>query len=661
MKRTIVNILIGILIGVITYAIANYTYWFDNIELGLYNTRFELRGERAVNPDIVIVSVDDSSIEEMGAWPWPRSIHAEMIRKLNDWGAKAIGFDIIFSQPSINPKELVARLNELGAKITTSSLPPNNPYDMDFAAALKESDNIVLASMFTSGDYGKVSSSSQKVEEAESYTSPYWMFANATNYGVANYKRDMDNQMRFGQLLIPLNDLPPTSQTVNGKYEPHFVLQMLKKVNPDLYKKALDKYKDDIYWINFAGEPKSYKTISYVNVYDETLLETNVKSYAELFKDKIVFIGATAEILHDTFPTPFADRKQPMPGVEIHANALDTIMKDISYNPVEPYQNDIIIIVIAILTSVGLLFLRPIGGFGCFLGIIILYSVFNVYLFTQHRLWLDWFSPIVASFFTYTGTYAYRFLIEEKEQRRVKKFFKSYVSPQLVEELLKDPKNLPSLKSERRIITCLFSDIAGFTSMSERLPPDEVEHILNEYLTAMTTIVFENGGTLDKYVGDAVMAVYGNVGQNNPANDASKAVNTAIQMQAKLMELRQKWLQEGKVPMQIRIGLNTGEALVGNFGSPQKMDYTVIGDTVNVASRLEGLNKEFSTNIMMSQYTYDLVKDHVQSRALGPAPVKGKSEAISVYEVIGWKEDDKDIEAIKQTRWIKGSEKTQWR
>ena len=197
--------------------------------------------------------------------------------------------------------------------------------------------------------------------------------------------------------------------------------------------------------------------------------------------------------------------------------------------------------------------------------------------------------------------------------------------------------------------------------MSERLPPDEVEHILNEYLTAMTTIVFENGGTLDKYVGDAVMAVYGNVGPNNPANDASKAVNTAIQMQAKLMELRQKWLQEGKVPMQIRIGLNTGEALVGNFGSPQKMDYTVIGDTVNVASRLEGLNKEFSTNIMMSQYTYDLVKDHVQSRALGPAPVKGKSEAISVYEVIGWKEDDKDIEAIKQTRWIKGSEKTQWR
>jgi adenylate cyclase len=285
----------------------------------------------------------------------------------------------------------------------------------------------------------------------------------------------------------------------------------------------------------------------------------------------------------------------------------------------------------------------------------------NIYFFQFERLFIDWFAPLLCVFMAYATAYAYRFLVEEKEKRRVRRFFKSYVSPNLVEELLKDPTTMPSLKSERRMVSILFSDIAGFTSMSESLPPDEVEHILNEYLSAMTEIVFENDGTLDKYIGDAVMAVWGNVGPNNPQTDAYKAVNTALQMQSRLIELREKWLSEGMVPLQIRIGLNTGEVLVGNFGSPQKMDYTVIGDAVNTAARLEGLNKEFGTSIIISQSTYDLIQDRMNGRHCGTVKVKGKEEPVSVYEVLGWKSEGAAPTQVRNTKWVSGSNETQWK
>jgi adenylate cyclase len=157
------------------------------------------------------------------------------------------------------------------------------------------------------------------------------------------------------------------------------------------------------------------------------------------------------------------------------------------------------------------------------------------------------------------------------------------------------------------------------------------------------------------------MAIWGNVGSSNPKTDAYKAVNTSIQMQRTLAHLREKWLSEGMVPLQIRIGINTGEALVGNFGSPQKMDYTVIGDAVNTAARLEGLNKEFNSSILISQNTYDLVKDRVNARHCGNAKVKGKEETVSVFEVLGWKDEDGAATEIRDTKWIKGTQETQWK
>jgi len=240
------------------------------------------------------------------------------------------------------------------------------------------------------------------------------------------------------------------------------------------------------------------------------------------------------------------------------------------------------------------------------------------------------------------------------------------MSPALVEEALKNPGKVPSLDiCTKKFITVLFSDIAGFTTMSEKFPPEEVKRILDEYLTAMTDIVFRNNGVLDKYIGDAVMAIYGNINSVDTADDAFRCVRTAIEMQDAMKELRQKWVAEGSIAMQIRIGIHSGEALVGNFGSPLKMDYTVIGDTVNTAARLEGLNKDFGSTLMISQSTYELITNSIDVRSLGPAPVKGKSEAIHVYEVLGLSKEGagKLVEDrnSKQTRWMRGNNKeTKW-
>ncbi|MBC7541254.1 MAG: adenylate/guanylate cyclase domain-containing protein [Candidatus Sericytochromatia bacterium] len=291
-------------------------------------------------------------------------------------------------------------------------------------------------------------------------------------------------------------------------------------------------------------------------------------------------------------------------------------------------------------TLTGLLFVlcRPSVGLAGSLALTLLLAVANVVLFRHADLWLWLVGPSAAAGLTGLACVTIASLDQFRNRRRVARFFRPYVSRQTVLALLKDPENLPTLKSERREVTVLFSDIAGFTSISERLPTEEVVQLLNEYLTAMTRIIFKNNGTLDKYIGDEVMAVFGNIGPNNPPDDAYRAVKSSIEMQEELGHLQEKWLAEGILPLQIRIGINSGEALVGNIGSPQQMDFTVIGDMVNTAKRLEGLNKAYNTNILISQATYNYVKDKVETRFLGPAPIKGRHEPVPVYGLLGWKQ-----------------------
>ncbi len=650
MKQIIIKLSIGlVLIGVFLLGYS-YTNIGKLIEAKLYDTRFEIRKKREPSNDIIILAIDEVSIEEFDTWPWPRNFHGNIVKQLKEYGAKVVAFDVIFNKLSREPDK-----------------------DKIFADEIKKAGNVVLGSMLTGGVYSKVSSSSNNVEEAVSITAPdpyEEMLSGKVNYGLVNFHRDLDKSVRVGQLVHPLNDLMPTTQSINNEWEPTFALQILKLYNPAKAKEIQEKYWNQQFLLNFAGPAHTYKTISYSNVAKGIMLEKDAKDYHEVFKDKIVLIGSTAELLHDTISTPFpyteSGQTQLMPGVEVHATTIDTVLNGIEYYKASPETNAIVIILMGLIATALFIYLNPFLGLVSLTGLSLVYSVLNVYLFIKNRYWLDWAAPIAVLMFVFAGIYSYRFLIEEREKRRVRNVFKRYMSPALVEEALKNPEKVPSLDiCTKKFISVLFSDIAGFTTMSEKFPPEEVKRVLDEYLTAMTDIVFSNNGVLDKYIGDAVMAIYGNVGSTDPADDAFRVVKTAFEMQEKMKELRQKWVAEGSIAMQIRIGIHSGEALVGNFGSPLKMDYTVIGDTVNTAARLEGLNKDFGTTVMISQSTYELITTKVDVRSLGPAPVKGKSEAIHVYEVLGISKEGTgkmtEDRNVKQTRWSRGGNKeTKW-
>lgn len=654
-KRLFINFLIGLTVGLLILAANSNLSMFKRIELSLYNTRFEtFRGMQQAPDDVLILAMDESTFEEIGPYPWTRDIYARLTEKLLGYGAKVVAFDVMFLTPSNFPEA-----------------------DQMFENTLaKHQDKVMIASKFDFGTTSRISGSGANDEEgapvdAASFSPP--IFEASANFGFVNFPEDVDGQIRRASILkdIVSEELLPTKMTIDDTYEPSFSYEILRLINPEKATALKEKFHDEMLWINFVGPPQSFKTLSMYIPYKLGMPGFGADYFTQLvgarpeayFKDKIIFVGATAEALQDTKNTPFvALGNTKMPGVEIHANMLNTLRKENPYQPVAPWVNQLLIMVFAMATALLLSFLRPLSGLALMVTTTALYSVANIYIFQMNRLFLDWFAPLLAVILAYTVTYAYRFLVEEREKRRIRRFFKSYVSPKLVEELLKDPSTMPSLKSERRMVSILFSDIAGFTSMSESLPPDEVEHILNEYLTAMSEIVFENEGTLDKYIGDAVMAVWGNVGASNPKTDAYKAVNTAIRMQEQLVVLREKWLSEGMVPLQIRIGVNTGEALVGNFGSPQKMDYTVIGDAVNTASRLEGLNKQTNTSIIVSQSTFELVNDRLNGRHCGTVKVKGKEEPVSVYEVLGWKDDGGALQTeVRDTKWVRGTNETQWK
>lgn len=649
MKQTIIKVVLGLFLIALFLGFYNTTNLGKLLELKSYDSRFDLiRGERAPSKDIIILSIDNASIEELDSWPWPRDYHAKTVDLLKSYGAKAVGFDVVFNKLSREPEK-----------------------DKIFAESIRKANNVVLASMLIGGVYSKVTSSSNSVTEAISFAAPdpYEEMLNGNiSYGLVNFGRDLDKSIRTAQLLHPLNDLMPTTQTVNEDKEPSLTLQVLKKFNPQMGQSVQEKYGDSPFLINFAGPAHTYKTISYSNVLNGIFLENDAKDYGEVFKDKIVLIGSTAEILHDTFSTPFTQNYiEQMPGVEIHAAVLDTVMNGLEYKKASATTNTLMVILLGLVGTLTFTFVNPFVGIISALVLTIGYISINMFLFMQQRLWLDLVAPVGVLLIVFAGIYSYRFFIEEREKRRVRGVFKRYMSPALVEEALKDPTKVPSLDiCAKKFVTVLFSDIAGFTTMSEKFPPEEVKRILDEYLSAMTEIVFANNGVLDKYIGDAVMAIYGNVNSTDNADDAFRCVKTAIEMQEKMKELRQKWVAEGSVAMQIRIGIHSGEALVGNFGSPLKMDYTVIGDTVNTASRLEGLNKQFNSSIMISQSTYELISNNVDVKSLGPAPVKGKSEALHVYEVLGLSEEGKgkmvEDKTSKQTRWMSpGSNKeTKW-
>jgi len=352
------------------------------------------------------------------------------------------------------------------------------------------------------------------------------------------------------------------------------------------------------------------------------------------FRDKVFFYGLTAAGTWDLNPMPY-NHRYPMLG--LHANAFNTILQSDYLKQFSFLQNALVILVFGLLMGFIVPRFKPIPGALILVGILGIYLLSAQFLFFENqRLWIDVFGPVLTLVIGYTTITVYNFFSEEKEKKMIRGIFSRYVTKSVVDELIKNP-DMVKLGGEKKTLTVFFSDVAGFTTISERLTPEELVAHLNEYLTAMSNIVLKYDGMIDKYEGDAIMAVFG-----APVfyeDHALRACLVSLEMQQELAELRKKWKEEGKPELYVRIGLNTGSMVIGNMGALDRLDYTVMGDSVNLGARLEGANKQYGTCLMISEFTYEHVKDHVETRFLDSLRVKGKEQPVKVYEVLEKKEN----------------------
>jgi len=380
--------------------------------------------------------------------------------------------------------------------------------------------------------------------------------------------------------------------------------------------------------INYLGPAKTFPHYSITDI-------INGRLKPALFKNKIVLVGATATGIYDMRVTPFSTI---FPGIEIHATVIDNILhQSFLKRPGWTGLIDIAaIIFLGLIIGIVLPRVRAIPGVFLSLLLLAAYILINRFIFSHYNLWLNLVYPVVTILAAYLGITIYKYITEEREKKKIRGAFQYYLTPSVINEVLKDPSKL-KLGGEKKDLTVLFSDIRGFTTVSENMSPEELVHLLNEYLTAMTDVVFKHEGLLDKYMGDAIMAVFG---APLPQDDHPvRACMTAIGMMEELKKLQKKWADEGRPVLDIGIGMNSGEMVVGNMGSDMRFDYTVMGDNVNLGSRLEGINKEYGTNVIISEHTYNRSRNEFFCRELDLVRVKGKEFPVRIYELLGERKD----------------------
>jgi adenylate cyclase len=630
---------------------------FKRAELSLIDLRFKQRGplpRAADSSAIVIVEISRESFKSLpDKWPWPKSYYTRLVKNLKRAGARAVGLDIIF----------------------TSSDRKDSAEEREFRQALREAGNTVLA--------GTIETSQKLFVEnqlAEQYGNAF--IDSTTRFGIVNIRTDVDGILRR---YIPFTFDPAYNRRI-----PTFSLAVLNAyldrkpmatVGVDdnsfhLGVRDIPKYDQTSFLINYYGpsglfrriniadvlDDKDFKTVEElthpgvdINTFDDTSLVAGFDStkplpagllYNGTFQGKIVLIGSTTPEEKDLFSVPVGEGRQEgdnlMFGVEIHANVIQQYF-DGNYIHRQPLWVTMLIVfgmsTFTFTLTAGLKAIRVSYGVVIeFLGIAIVLSEMiiiywgSIQLFIHRNYLADMVSPFLAVFISYIASTVYNYMSERKQKVLIKGMFSHYVNPTIVDELVAHPEKM-RLGGERKELTVLFSDIQDFTKISESISPEYLVQILNEYLNIMTAIIFSNQGTLDKYEGDAILAFWGApVAQ---ADHALRACRAAIAMQRSLEGLRKVWETEGKPLFHVRIGINSGEMIVGNMGGASRFDYTVIGDAVNLGSRLEGVNKQYGTEILMSEHTWRHVAQETLSRELDMLVVAGKSEPIRVYELVG--------------------------
>jgi adenylate cyclase len=577
--------LAGILAAVAVVALVQWGL-LDTLEYWALDQLFEWRGPRASTLPIVIVAIDESTITELNEqWPFPRAMHGQLLRKIADGKPLAIAVDIIFDTPSARGRA----------------------DDEALGAAVAHAGNVILGAAVTSdiGPFYIRTTLNAPIRDVR---------RGAAGVAPINMPPDEDGQIRRVPLWMPLD----------GERLPGLDAQMHALLgNAGVHVVPLPHTRSVL--INFRGGPsfrgdrETYPWVSYYRV-----LRGEIPT--EDWKGKIVLIGPTSLAFHDVFTTAFA-RVGDMPGVEIHANAIETLVRG---NPIREVPQALSTVLAVLAALVGCALVVRLRAFRALVAAAALWVILTLAAFGGFAgldIWMRGMAGTIALVLGYGAAVIEHFVREQRERRQLSRFF----SPAVVREVVRN-KDEGSLTTSRRLVTVLFSDIRGFTSLSERLQPEQVEEMLREYLTEMTTIVHKHDGAVDKYIGDCVMALY-----NAPLKDdehAVKAVQTALEFQERTLALSKRWEEKLGIPIRNGVGINTGEAVVGTLGSTQLLQYTAIGDAINLGARLESLTKEYGTNIIISETTYALVRRHFVTKELGAVVVKGKTQPVKIYAVL---------------------------
>lgn len=638
MKKHWYVIGILVLLGSLSYLTDQYGF-FRYIEHVVLDDHF-IRFEREYEPkDISMVMIDQKSLQTMGNelqmyYPWPRAVYALMNDYLTAKKANKIVYDVLFDQPDFDREDSDGETS-----------------DLELADAFYRSNNVTIAGQKTKLELeplNRVFYINKKPfpDQQKLFSSlPINELFNASSaIGNAAVPISFDGVIRYTQLLsfydslaIPalslaalLSDHPKTN--IKASFS-HNYLEI-----SGIDSLSIPYQSGDLYLINWYKKGGSingtFPQYSFVSLLKEAI---RWQSTGELTSNELlnleghtVFIGASAPGLADIKATPFS-RIEPFPGVEIQATTYANLLHKDFLVPFSSAKKWMLITVSLLIIVLLIFYTRP--SISISLSIIWVIAVigFGMFLFKDFRIWMPTAEITLINIFSLTVAFSVRYVTEESNKIWLKQAFSRYVPKELVNQVIENPESL-KLGGDKKELTVMFSDLAGFTTISEGMPPEELVPYLNDYLTEMTNLVFKHRGTLDKYIGDAIMAFWG-----APLDDPEHAFNACscvIEMQELMKRLQEKWKITNKPIAETRYGVNTGFMVVGNVGSAERFNYTVLGDSVNLAARLEPANKNFGTNVMISEFTYELVKEKFLCRELDRLIVKGKSKPVKVFELI---------------------------
>lgn len=663
--RRISRIVITILVS-IPFLMHNRSAWewefLQRVENILYDLRVQLTMPGVPDERVVVLDLDDRSINQIGQWPWPRDVLADLVIKtLDGYGAAVMGFDIAF--PESDRADDAAMLRALvegpladdAAFISEAErLRPQLERDRIFADALRGRE-VVLGFVFQGrsdavtsvalGDLPPPIVPQRANDTTIDYIDPMGYTGN-----IAELQSAAVTGGFFDNPSISTDGIfrqVPTLQVYEGDLYPSLALELVRRYlgNPPLefdFFSGEDSDRDglDLDWLRlgelrvpvdeqtnvlvpYRGPQRTIEYVSAVDVMDGT-------APRHLLQGRIVLLGTSAAGLLDLRSTPAGEN---YPGVEVHANIVSGILSGtIKHHPRFVQGIEVLgLLFIGVLVTWLLPRVSVLVAFG--LGFALMAAVFlgNLWIWSEADYYIPMAAPLAFTFLLYVAHMLYGFLIESRNRRQLSHRFGQYVPPELVEEMDEHPEVEFTMEGESREMTVLFSDVRSFTTLSEGLSPKDLSELMNAYLTPMTRVIQNRRGTIDKYIGDAVMAFWG-----APLKDpdhAEHAVRAAIEMQEALVELNADFAKRGWPQLAIGVGLSTGSMSVGNMGSEFRMAYTVLGDAVNLGSRLEGLTKEYGVGIIVSEETKMQSPAYVFAE-LDRVRVKGRVEPVAIYEPV---------------------------